>query len=54
MKDKSEYELCGNGDIDVQIQMVDETLGKVKLDWDDLRMIEFMPTPKKLKNPVTA
>ena len=49
MKDGTEYELCGSGDLKVKIRMVDENLGKVKLDWDDLRTIEFMSTPKKAK-----
>lgn len=51
MKNGSEYELTGSGDINVSVRILDENLGKVKLDWDDIKKIEFMPTPKNAKTP---
>jgi hypothetical protein len=51
MKNGSEYDLTGSGDINISVRMLDENLGKVNMKWKDIRKIEFMPTPKKAKTP---
>jgi len=45
MKGGSEFELTGWGDIQEKIQILDQALGRLKVDWDEIREIEFMPTP---------
>jgi len=45
MKGGSEFELEGYGDIQEEIQIHDQALGRLKVDWDEIRTIEFMPTP---------
>ncbi len=45
MKGGSEFELEGYGDIQEKIQVLDQALGRLKVDWDEIRKIEFMPTP---------
>ena len=49
MKNGTKYELSGYGDIGVKLRMYDQNLGKVKLEWKNISLIEFMPTPKKVK-----
>ncbi len=49
MKNGTEYDLTGSGDIGESIVLQDENLGKVLLKWGNIRNIEFMPTPKKAK-----
>ena len=49
MKNGSEYDISGSGDVDVKVQMLDENLGKIKLNWDEIKEIEFMPTPKRTR-----
>jgi hypothetical protein len=49
MKGGSEFEPEGYGDIQEKIQIVDRALGRLKLDWEEIRTIEFMPTPDNVK-----
>lgn len=44
------YELeGGSNDIETDIYILDQEMGKVKLKWDRIKMIEFMATPKNLQ-----
>lgn len=52
MQNGSEYELDGGGDIDEDITVWDASIGEVELDWDNIRTIEFLPTPATLEVPV--
>lgn len=49
MKNGTEYKVSGYGDVEATIRILDENLGKVKLDWERIKRIEFMPTPEKVK-----
>ncbi len=49
MKNGSEYELENGGDIDVRIRVLDENLGKFYIKWDNIKTIEFKPTPKSAR-----
>lgn len=48
MKNGSEYDVTGYGDVGVSILIMDENLGKIKLKWKNIKTIEFLPTPKKV------
>ena len=47
MKNGTEFDLTGSGDIGESIVLLDEKLGTVKLKWANIKSIEFMDTPKK-------
>lgn len=49
MKSGSEFEVTGSGDVGEKIQLLDDNLGKIKLKWDEIELIEFMPTPKSAR-----
>jgi hypothetical protein len=51
MKNETEFDVEGGGDLDVKIRMLDENLGKVNIDWDNIKRIEFADTPKSAKTP---
>ncbi len=51
MKNGTEFDVEDGGDLDVKIRMIDESLGKISLKWDNIKKIEFMPTPKTAKAP---
>jgi hypothetical protein len=51
MKSGTEYEVSGYGDVGETIQVMDESLGKLKIKWDEIREIEFLPTPASVKTP---
>jgi len=51
MKNGTEYDVSGYGDVGEKIQMLDENLGKIKISWDEIKEIEFMPTSKNAKVP---
>ncbi len=51
MKNGSVYKVTGWGDIGATLQIYDQNLGKVKMDWDNIEKIEFSKTPKKVKKP---
>ena len=55
MKDGEEIEIDGSGtnDIGSRIDVWDNEVGQVKLDWDRIDVIEFMPTPAGIKVPGT-
>ncbi|GAB4345829.1 MAG: hypothetical protein OHK0038_26050 [Flammeovirgaceae bacterium] len=40
----------GSNDVDEDIFVYDEELGKVELDWDRIEEIRFLPTPSQLKS----
>ncbi len=46
MKNGAEFDVDGGGDIDVKIRMVDEDMGRINIKWDNIKKIEFMPTPR--------
>jgi hypothetical protein len=48
-KNGSELEVEGEGynDVGAKIQVIDEELGVINLNWDRITKIEFMPTPTK-------
>ena len=52
IKLKNGYELTVNGegynDIGTEIQVTDAELGTVRIDWDNIERIEFLPTPNKV------
>jgi hypothetical protein len=49
MKNGSEYEVSGSGDIGESIQVIDASLGKINLEWDEIDKIDFLPTPPDVK-----
>ncbi len=49
MKNGSEYDVSGYGDVGESILILDDNLGKIKLKWKSIRYIEFMDTPRKVK-----
>ncbi len=51
LKNGMQLELSGRGynDVGSTIIVYDEELGRVKLDWDRIDKVEFMPTPKNLR-----
>ena len=51
MRNGTEYKLTGYGDIGATLQIYDQSLGKVKLDWDRIEKIIFAETPKKVEKP---
>ncbi|MBU0518361.1 hypothetical protein KKA00_04990 [bacterium] len=50
MKNDSEVDVTSGGDIDVKIRMIDENLGTLNIDWDNIRTIDFKDTPKDAKS----
>ena len=40
----------GSNDIKTEINIFDEEIGKIELDWRKIEKVEFMKTPSKLKN----
>lgn len=50
LKNDAEIVLRGEGynDLESRIQIIDEELGVVGIDWEKIEKIEFLPTPKKL------
>ncbi len=58
LKNGMQIELSGRGynDVGSTIVIYDEELGKIKLDWDRIEMVEFMATPSDLRvqggNPI--
>jgi len=49
MKSGSEYRIDGgSNDLGGEIQVWDDSIGEVTLDWDRIETIEFMATPKRL------
>lgn len=55
LKDGEEIEIDGSGtnDIGSRLDVWDREIGHVKLDWDRIDLIEFLPTPDGLDVPVT-
>ena len=55
LKDGEEIEIDGSGtnDIGGRLDVWDHEIGHVKLDWDRVDLIEFLPTPAGLDVPVT-
>ncbi|MCX6641452.1 MAG: hypothetical protein NTW14_13385 [bacterium] len=51
MKNGSEFDVTGYGDVGETIQILDEKLGTVKFEWDEIEKIEFMQTPSSAKVP---
>ena len=51
MKNGSEYKVSGWGDVGATLLILDQSLGKVKLKWDNIDKIEFAPTPKTVDKP---
>jgi len=51
MKDGTVYEATGYGDIGVTLLIYDQSLGKVKIDWEKVDKVEFMKTPDKVDKP---
>lgn len=51
LKNGEEIELSGSGynDVGTDIKVLDEELGEIALDWDRIDKIEFLPTPKNLR-----
>jgi hypothetical protein len=49
MKNGSEYDVESGGDIDVKIRVLDENLGKFYVKWDNIKTIEFKPTPRSAR-----
>lgn len=50
-KDGSSYELDGgSNDIGTTVQVSDDELGVIKLDWKRIDRVDFMPTPKNMKS----
>jgi hypothetical protein len=49
MKNGTEYEVSGSGDVGETIRITDNNLDKIKLNWEEIRKIEFMPAPANLK-----
>ncbi|MCP4153349.1 MAG: hypothetical protein GY757_36805 [bacterium] len=51
LKNDKRVEVKGSSnDMNTDITILDESKGEITLDWDDIRVIEFMATPAKLKN----
>lgn len=50
LKNGGELQLSGEGynDIGASIQLIDEELGVVSINWDRVNKVEFLPTPAKL------
>jgi len=40
----------GSNDVGATVRIYDEELGTVKLDWDDIELVEFMETPSGLRS----
>lgn len=51
MKGGSAYEVEGYGDIGAELEIYDQSLGAVDLNWEKISKIEFMDTPKTVKKP---
>jgi len=51
MRDGTIYKSEGYGDIGTDILIYDQSLGKVKIEWDNLKKVEFMKTPDKIDKP---
>lgn len=52
LKNGEEIELSGSGynDGDATINIYDDELGKVSINWDRIEKVEFLPTPKNLQS----
>ncbi|MEQ8925833.1 MAG: hypothetical protein RLO81_08475 [Fulvivirga sp.] len=52
LKNGEEYKVSGRGynDVGTEIQVVDAELGKIGIDWNRMVKVEFLPTPKNLKD----
>jgi hypothetical protein len=49
LKNGGEIEVDDDGnDMGESIQIIDDDLGEMSIDWDNINRIEFLPTPKKL------
>ncbi len=50
LKNGVTYHLSGKGynDIGAEVQVYDDMLGKIDIDWDRIHRVEFMPTPVQL------
>lgn len=50
LKNGGELQVDGEGynDIGADIQILDEELGTISIDWDRIQRVEFLPTPAKL------
>ncbi|RJP78231.1 MAG: hypothetical protein C4524_06980 [Candidatus Zixiibacteriota bacterium] len=51
MKSGAEYEISGYGDVGETIQVLDQSLGQLKIKWEEIDRIEFLETPRNAKVP---
>jgi hypothetical protein len=51
MKGGTEFEVYGYGDIGATLLVQDQSVGKIKLNWDKIKRIEFMNTPANVLRP---
>ena len=50
MKNGEVYKLeGGSNDVGAKIQVFDEEIGTIKIDWDNIEIVEFMETPSRLQ-----
>lgn len=51
LKNGGQLQVSGSGynDLEGTVQVLDRELGVLKISWDKIRRIEFLPTPKKLE-----
>ena len=51
LKNNVTYHLSGQGynDVGAQVQVYDDELGKMGIDWDRIDRVDFLPTPKNLR-----
>jgi len=49
MKNGDDVDVTSGGDTGVKIRMIDENLGTMNIDWDNIRTIDFKETPRSAK-----
>lgn len=52
LKSGTTYEVDGgSNDVEAKVTVWDRSLGEIEIEWDNLRTVEFLPTPARLEVP---